>query len=56
MSEYWEERYKIGGTSGAGLYGDNAKRKALVINYYIKELEIKTISDIGCGAIGGILS
>lgn len=49
MSKYWEDRYITGGNSGLGSYGEYAKHKADVINNYIKKLNIKTISDFGCG-------
>lgn len=49
MSNYWNDRYVAGGNSGAGSYGKYAEHKADVINYYIEKLEIKTISDFGCG-------
>lgn len=49
MSNFWEERYKTGGNSGAGSYGEYAIYKAQIINDYIKKYNIKTISDFGCG-------
>lgn len=49
MSNYWNDRYIAGGNSGAGSYGEYADHKAKVINSYIKNLGIKTISDFGCG-------
>jgi SAM-dependent methyltransferase len=48
-NEYWESRYKSGGNSGAGSYGEYAEHKANVINNYITKYNIKTISDFGCG-------
>lgn len=47
--KYWEERYKNGGNSGLGSYGDEANFKANYINKLIKEKSIKTINDFGCG-------
>jgi SAM-dependent methyltransferase len=49
MDNYWENRYKSGGDSGAGSYGEYAKHKAEIINDYINKYNIKTISDFGCG-------
>jgi len=49
MNNYWNDRYKAGGNSGDGSYGDFAKHKAEIINDYIKKFGVKTISDFGCG-------
>jgi hypothetical protein len=49
MNNFWEERYKTGGNSGAGSYGEYAVYKAQIINDYIIKYNIKTISDFGCG-------
>lgn len=49
MNSYWEERYKSGGNSGLGSYGEFALHKALIINNLIDKYNIKTISDFGCG-------
>jgi 2-polyprenyl-3-methyl-5-hydroxy-6-metoxy-1,4-benzoquinol methylase len=49
MNNYWEERYRAGGNSGNGSYGETADHKATVINNYITKFGIKTISDFGCG-------
>ena len=49
MNNFWENRYKAGGNSGAGSYGEYAEHKAKVINDYIIKYNIKTISDFGCG-------
>lgn len=49
MNNFWEERYKSGGNSGAGSYGEYAVYKAQIINDYISKYEIKIISDFGCG-------
>jgi SAM-dependent methyltransferase len=46
---FWESRYKAGGNSGAGSYGEYAKHKADIINSYVEKYKIKTISDFGCG-------
>ena len=47
--EYWEQRYATGGNSGAGSYNRLAEFKAEVINNFIKENDIKTIIELGCG-------
>ena len=49
MNDYWENRYKSGGNSGPGSYNESATFKATTINNYINKLNIKTISDYGCG-------
>lgn len=49
MDNFWENRYKTGGNSGSGSYGENAEHKATVINDYVTKYSIKTISDFGCG-------
>lgn len=46
---YWEERYKSGGTSGAGSYNKLAEFKASVINKFVVENDIKTVIELGCG-------
>lgn len=46
---YWEKRYSAGGTSGAGSYGRLAKFKADVINTFVREHDVETVIDLGCG-------
>ncbi|MBX2844842.1 MAG: class I SAM-dependent methyltransferase [Saprospiraceae bacterium] len=48
-SEYWEERYKQGGNSGAGSYNELAQFKADTINQFIKHHDIKSVLELGCG-------
>lgn len=43
--EYWDSRYKAGQTSGSGSYGSELEKKL----DYLKYLDIKSISEIGCG-------
>lgn len=43
--EYWNRRYANNLTSGYGSYGDALVRKL----HWLKDLDIKSISDIGCG-------
>lgn len=47
--EYWENRYKNNGTSGAGSYGLLSEFKKDVINEFIKLNNIKNVGDFGCG-------
>ena len=47
--DYWEDRYKGKGDSGSGSYGYRAEHKAEVINKFIKENDIESIIDFGCG-------
>lgn len=49
VKSYWEDRYANGGNSGKGSYGDEAIYKANIINKIIKNLNVKSITDIGCG-------
>lgn len=60
LREYWENRYKnrqgiAGDGSGAGSEGVEAITKAQIINNWIKEFEIKTINEIGCGSGDNLL-
>lgn len=48
-AQYWEKRYAAGGTSGAGSYGAAAEWKAGVVNRWLKENEITSVVDLGCG-------
>lgn len=48
-AQYWEERYRLGGTSGAGSYGRLAQFKANFINDYVKKNSIRTVVEFGCG-------
>src|ERR1700722_520959 len=46
---YWEDRYAIGGNSGAGSYGRLARFKAEVINNFVAEHAVLTVIELGCG-------
>ncbi len=46
---YWEMRYQSGGNSGAGSYGRLAEFKAEILNKFVKEHDIKSIIEWGCG-------
>ncbi|MEL7498529.1 MAG: class I SAM-dependent methyltransferase [Planctomycetota bacterium] len=46
---YWEQRYKSGDNSGEGSYGELAQFKADTINAFVKESEIASVVEFGCG-------
>lgn len=46
---YWEKRYRRGGNSGAGSYGQLAQFKADELNKFAKKHGIKTVLEMGCG-------
>ena len=48
-SEYWVDRYSSGGNSGLGSYNELAEFKASVINDFVKNNDIKTVIEYGCG-------
>jgi SAM-dependent methyltransferase len=48
-ADYWEARYRTGGTSGPGSAGRLARFKAGVINRFIAENGIRSVIDLGCG-------
>ncbi len=47
--QYWEERYKDNKSSGAGSYGSSAKFKSEIINNFVKQNNIQTVLELGCG-------
>jgi hypothetical protein len=47
--EYWEQRYKSGGNSGVGSQGIIAEFKANTINNFVKNNNIQTVCELGCG-------
>ena len=47
--EYWESRYRAGGTSGMGSVGRLARFKAATINQFIAANGITSMIDLGCG-------
>lgn len=49
MKSYWDNRYASGGNSGAGSYNTEAVTKAQIINHWMNEFKLRTISEIGCG-------
>jgi trans-aconitate methyltransferase len=46
---YWEQRYRLGGDSGAGSYGAFAAYKAEFLNSFVQEHDIGTVIELGCG-------
>ncbi len=48
-SQYWIERYKRGGNSGAGSYNHLAEFKAEVLNAFVKKNEIESVIELGSG-------
>lgn len=47
--EYWESRYAAGGNSGAGSYGRLAAFKAEMLNAFVRENQIGSVLEFGCG-------
>ena len=48
-SRYWDDRYKQGGTSGAGSYGRLARFKAEVLNQFVADHHVNSVIEFGCG-------
>lgn len=47
-ARYWETRYRTGGHSGAGAYGQLAAFKAEVFNMLVRELNVGSAVEFGC--------
>ena len=47
--KYWEDRYVANKNSGAGSYGRLADFKADILNNFVKENQISSIIEYGCG-------
>lgn len=47
--DYWEQRYRLGMSSGAGSMGALAQMKADVLNNFVREHEVRTVIEFGCG-------
>ena len=47
--DYWKNRYKAGGTSGAGSYNRLAEFKAEVLNGFVRDQQIQTVIEYGSG-------
>lgn len=48
-AQYWNDRYAVGGNSGAGSYGRLAKFKAEILNDFVKKNHISSVVEYGCG-------
>jgi SAM-dependent methyltransferase len=48
-SSYWEQRYRQGGTSGAGSFGRLAEFKAETLNDFVARVGIQSVIEFGCG-------
>lgn len=48
-ADYWEQRYQSGGNSGAGSYGGLAEFKAAVLNDFVKNYDVHSVIELGCG-------
>jgi SAM-dependent methyltransferase len=47
--QFWERRYAAGGNSGQGSYGRAADWKAEVVNRWVREHDVTSVVDLGCG-------
>lgn len=47
--DYWESRYRLGMTSGAGSMGELARFKARVLNEFVREHSVESVIELGCG-------
>lgn len=47
--DYWEQRYKSGGHSGAGSYNKFAEYKGEVINDFVTKNHVDSVIEFGCG-------
>jgi SAM-dependent methyltransferase len=48
-SSYWEQRYRRGGTSGAGSFRHLAEFKAETLNDFVARVGIQSVIEFGCG-------
>lgn len=48
-ASYWDDRYAVGGQSGAGSYGKLARFKANILNDFVQSNNIEKIIELGCG-------
>ncbi|MCE9553298.1 MAG: class I SAM-dependent methyltransferase [Planctomycetes bacterium] len=48
-AQYWERRYRVGGSSGAGSYGRLAEFKAEFLNAFVAEQRVECVIEFGCG-------
>lgn len=49
VTGYWERRYAGGKTSGSGSYGRLAAYKADLLNNFVKNHEVTSVIEFGCG-------
>jgi len=47
--QYWDDRYRVGGNSGAGSYGRLALFKAEILNAFVSEKSILSVIEFGSG-------
>jgi hypothetical protein len=47
--QYWEDRYALGGSSGAGSYGRLALFKADTLNNFVAQRGVQTVIEFGSG-------
>lgn len=47
--KYWINRYKDGGNSGHGSYGELSRFKADILNDFVDQNNVNTIIEYGCG-------
>jgi hypothetical protein len=47
--DYWEQRYRAGGTSGGGSFGHLAQFKADVLNSFVERHGVKSVLEFGSG-------
>ena len=48
-AHYWERNYAHGGTSGDGSYGVLAQAKAEFLNAFVRENDLRSVTEFGCG-------
>ncbi|RXJ10928.1 methyltransferase domain-containing protein [Lelliottia nimipressuralis] len=48
-AQYWDDRYRLEGNSGAGSYGCLADFKAEVLNRFVEKENISSVMEFGCG-------
>lgn len=48
-NDYWTARYRAGGNSGPGSYGRLAKFKSEIINQKVRDYNIQSLIEFGCG-------
>lgn len=48
-ADFWERNYAGGGTSGNGSYGTMADSKAGFLNKFVRERDVSSVIEFGCG-------